>query len=314
MNLVENMVCIKLSKEKRLPTFSLCTFLGHLHDLRPIVQEGSVVLEPKAGMRDDVVSMCTDALEHGLSSGAAAKLRGKATWLDTGLTGRCCRGALSALADAQYGRTSGTQSASTRRCLVYLSAVAQRAQPRVLSLLALPRAPVLVYTDASADSTGVRIGALLIKASGPAYGMVYDVPKEIVAPWRGGGEGINQGELFAANVLAWSAPELLRDSDVIWFIDNTSAESALVKSGSATASMSELALQAATFLVALRARPWYEWIPSDDNPADGFSRDGWDCDLATVLIRKGAITRIEPRPPPPVSNFVGVWDLTETLG
>ena len=213
---------------------------------------------------------------------------------------RCCRGALSSLVDVQYGWNPDSKATSTKQFLEYLAAVAATAPPRIIPLLANPSAPVLVYTNASADHERVRIGALVLHPGGKIFGMVYDVLGEVAQPWRGEGAGINQAELYAANVLVWSAPQLLADADVIWFIDNTSAESALVKSGSATPSMSSLALQASTFLLALRARLLFEWV----------SREGWDCPLALQL----QIERIEPKAPPAVDSFVGIWQLVATLG
>ena len=303
VHFVQQLIGVHLSAEKRQPASTLCCFFGHLHDLRPVPFEFCAVLEPKPGMRSEVSGLCQQAVQQGLTTGAAAKLRDKATWLDSGLAGRCCRGALSSLADVQYGRNPDSKATSTKQC-------AAMAPPRTVPLLANPSAPVLVYTDASADHVRVRIGALVLHPGGKAFGMVYDVPEKVAQPWRGEGAGINQAELYAANVLAWSAPQLLAGADVIWFIDNTAAESALVKSGSATPSMSSLALQDSTFLLALRARPWFEWVPSDDNPADGFSRVGWDCTLASQL----QIERIQPTAPPAVDNFVGIWQLVETLG
>ena len=110
--------------------------------------------------------------------------------------------------------------------------------------------------------------------SGATYGLVYDPPGDIVAPSRGAGEGINQAEHFAASVMAWSAPGVLHETDIICFLDNTSAESALVKLESSTASMSKMAQQAFTFLLTLRASVWCEWVPTDDNPADGLVERG----------------------------------------
>ena len=63
----------------------------------------------------------------------------------------------------------------------------------------------------------------------------------------------------------------LRDSYVIWFVDNISANTALVKAGSPTESMARIALQAGAMLAGLDCRVWFERVPSDDNPADVLS-------------------------------------------
>ena len=63
---------------------------------------------------------------------------------------------------------------------------------------------------------------------------------------------------------------------MLWWIDNTSAQAAMVKAGSPTVSMGRLALQAHAMLTALRCRVWVEHVPSGDNPADVLSRAGLD--------------------------------------
>ena len=57
--------------------------------------------------------------------------------------------------------------------------------------------------------------------------MVYEV-YERLSPWLGRQQKIiNQAELLAAPLLTFSMPDLLADANIIWFIDNKSAESAL---------------------------------------------------------------------------------------
>jgi len=160
----------------------------------------------------------------------------------------------------------------------------------------------------------MRVGMLVFSPGSLPLAFVHDVPESVAAPWRGEAEGINQGELYAANVLAWSAPDIFRGKDMIWFIDNTSAESALVKSGSATESMSRLALQAAAFFTALGARVWFEHIPSEDNPSDALSRAGFADPFVAQMIASGQWLRMPCRAPPSADSFVGAWDLLESLG
>lgn len=313
--LAEDFMGVKLSDEKRRPPASLLQFLGHLHDFRPAAREYAIVYEPRLGLREEVSQAIQEALDGNfLAPGDAAKIRGKAQFLDTGLAGKPCRGALSAVADRQYGRERGAITEACALALRFLQAVCSRAVARTVELSRRPQTPVIVYTDASSEDSGMRLGMLVFHPETKPQAMVYDVPECTVAPWRGEGQGINQGELYAANVLAWSAPDLLRGQDVIWFIDNTSAESALVKSGSATPSMSRLALQAAAFFAALGARVWFEHVPSEDNPADALSRDGFDDPWVRAELARGRWLRRPCSPPPPADDFVGAWDLLATLG
>ena len=85
---------------------------------------------------------------------------------------------------------------------------------------------------------------------------------------------------------------------VIWFIDNKAAEAALVKAGSPTESMCRLALVATAALTSFGARPWFEWIPSDDNPADVLSRAGFDDPVVASHLDSGRWEALAPREPP----------------
>ena len=69
-------------------------------------------------------------------------------------------------------------------------------------------------------------------------------------------------------------PELFAGCDVVWFIDNESACSSLIRGGSRQDDIATLS--ALTHLAMLRSgtRIWFEWIDSDSNPSDGLSRDG----------------------------------------
>ena len=313
--LAEFMLGVKLSSEKRQAPAALCQFLGHLHDFRPLAYESAVVYDPRLGLREEIHQALQSALDSDfLGPGQAAKLRGKAQFLDTGLAGRPCRGALSAVANRQYSHESGPLSPACRLSLRFLQAVCSKAPSRAVHLLHKPDRPVLVYTDASAESHSMRVGMLVFSPGSLPLAFVHDVPESVAAPWRGEAEGINQGELYAANVLAWSAPDIFRGKDMIWFIDNTSAESALVKSGSATESMSRLALQAAAFFTALGARVWFEHIPSEDNPSDALSRAGFADPFVAQMIASGQWLRMPCRAPPSADSFVGAWDLLESLG
>ena len=119
---------------------------------------------------------------------------------------------------------------------------------------------------------------------------------------------INQAELLAAPLLAWSTPDRLADADVIWFIDNKAAESALVKAGSPTESMCLLALAASAAFASIRARVRFDYIPSRDNPADVLSREGMgNADVARKFV-EGTWVAVHPREPPSHTlNFAAMW-------
>ena len=81
-------------------------------------------------------------------------------------------------------------------------------------------------------------------------------------------EGIAVPQVMAAY------PDVFQGADVTWFIDNEAACSSVIRGASRHGDIASLA--ALTHLAVFRCdcRLWFEWIDSDSNPADGFSRKG----------------------------------------
>ena len=167
-----------------------------------------------------------------------------------------------------------------------------------MPILPEARKPVIVYTDASAEGDRVRIGAMVIPREGPIEVIVYDPPPEVIKRWGAQDAIVNQAELHAAPIVACTVPETLRGEDVIWFIDNAAAESALVKAGSPTQTMCKIALVATAALAAVRARTWYEHVKSEDNPADVLSRAGLEDFAVQAAIKAGKYVVRQPVEPP----------------
>ena len=73
--------------------------------------------------------------------------------------------------------------------------------------------------------------------------------------------------------IALLAP-MLRDMDLLSFVDNEGAVSALVRGTSRTDDCAFMAELTHALMQRLRLRCWFEWIDSDSNPADNLSRAG----------------------------------------
>ena len=254
--------------------------------------------------------------ERILSHGQASKLRGKAMWLDTAITGRSCRGALAAITARQYWEGDASVTSNLDAALEYLQLAAEAMPDRLVSLHPGAARPLLVYTDASDEGGRARVGALVVEPGRPAQALVYDVPDSVREEWGPQRTIINQAELYAAPLLACSAPRVLRGRDVIWFIDNTSAETALIKASSPTESMCRPALYAQAALAALRTRVWYEHIPSADNPADVLSRAGFADEGVQQLLDAEQWVPLPPVAPPPLgsTSLRALWEYVAVLG
>jgi hypothetical protein len=83
-------------------------------------------------------------------------------------------------------------------------------------------------------------------------------------------------------------PEFLSHRAVLWFIDNNSAQAALVRSYSPVTDNYELLVRNAELDVCMQTMNWYSRVPSKSNISDDPSRLCF-----TELDRKG-YTRCEP--------------------
>ncbi len=136
------------------------------------------------------------------------------------------------------------------------------------------------------------MGALVITPTA-TFAMVRDISSNITDMWGKQDTIINQAELHIVPVLLHSAPFLFHRKNVFWFIDNTSAESAVIKGASPTASMAKEALAAALMFTSYECRVWTERVPSKANPSDVLSRAGWDDPVVQSNIAKGLWQRLD---------------------
>ena len=86
-------------------------------------------------------------------------------------------------------------------------------------------------------------------------------------------------QIFAAEAIAVLAalvllPDLFAHKELLWFIDDESAVSSLIRGGSKAEDVGQLAAATHLALIERQCAAWFEWIDSDSNPADGLSRDG----------------------------------------
>ena len=98
----------------------------------------------------------------------------------------------------------------------------------------------------------------------------------VVKAWQFRTQYIGQGELLAGPLAAWMFQQELANAALIWFIDHTSACTAMIRGCSPILDSSEMALVAALRLARINCSTWYEYIESEANPSDPLSRDGYE--------------------------------------
>ena len=268
---------------------SVTRFLGKLTDQTNAWREGALTILPVPATRAKAKLAIQAALEAGsLSSSEASKLRGLLQWLDVGLHGRPCRGALSALVARQYFDFGFAVSPYLGDALLYLLAAVSSMPGRKVPLFPRPRSHLVMYTDASTEGpTKLRVGILLMRRGCPDLVMVVDIPTVIQVQWQARANYIGLGELIAAPLACYAFQTELYEQDLIWFIDNVGAATCLIKAASPQVEHSSMALVAGLFLLHSRTRAWFEWLASAQSPADCLSRAGWDDPTVQLSLASG---------------------------
>ena len=150
---------------------------------------------------------------------------------------------------------------------------------------------VIVYSDASFSMTRSGLGFVVIdQESRQRFVRAAVCPPWLLVIWSGADRApwllhddlrdaekqqqhINALELLALVAVVWTCGvEIFRDRQVLFFIDNTAALSAAVRGCAKSPHLAALSNTLHLSLACLKCQPWFEWVPSNANPADIPSR------------------------------------------
>jgi hypothetical protein len=317
---------VHMSQSKRKYFASWQRYLGNMTETSRLRTDDAVILAPKPGMREKAAATAARACTEGtLRPADASSMRGVFNWLDTALLGRPCRGALSALQARQiweYCDGAYTVTGNLRLALQHLVRSALTVAERPLPICALPLRPVIIYSDASAKGKFgdiVKLGFCIFK-DGTCHVGSHDVPAHIMERFCMRKHYINVGELLVAPLIAVSCRELLENRDVVWFIDNRAALSALIKGAAPQVDTAFLALTATWAFSSANSRVWFDRVDSDGNPSDLLSRDGIESALIKEAIAYGNVLLVEAQPnwdtlvPADISSMSSVFESMPAVG
>eukprot|EP00435_Cladocopium_sp_Y103_P062494 s445_g24.t1 len=234
-----------------------------------------------------------------VTSGQAAKARGLLNWLEMSMLGRPLTAAFSGLIARQYFDRTEALNPELEMCAQYLQLALTVLPSRTVDIFLHPQSPVIIYTEASTDAptpSGSCLG-IWIARDGQILVSSIDVPQAVVDKWVPRRTYINLLELLAVPLLAFSAPEILRGRDIIWFLDNQAAWRAIIRSASSASDVSHLSLLVGLQFAKLQCNPWFEWVPSHQNLSDPLSRQGWMDPTVVAAIQSGTWTPLTLRPP-----------------
>ena len=176
------------------------------------------------------------------------------------------------------------------RCqaLKFLSFLVSVAPPRAVSFGRSCRVSFRIYSDAShAEGVRTRLGWVLFTNNViTPLRYWYDITVSLLQDWKLT-HPIMAAEACAVLAAIWQHRDLLTGKDVIFFIDNEAAASAMIKGDSRLPVVGTMAMCVQLLLVRYNIAVWFEWVDSDSNLADGLSRDGaedpWTLDQDWVL-------------------------------
>ena len=277
-----------LGPDKHKPTRTQQVVLGVHVRLERLLDEGMVEFEPRAGTVHKIQDMASLMLERGTCTPAeAAKLRGTAAWAAGNTFGRAGRLGLKSLKDRQYQAQDETNEVTEdlRLGLQFLKEVMPRMQPRPTRVMGVSPPPVVVYSDASwpqymdleeAVRTGEppRLGWVIFVPGEKPRGYTMVLGKEFMDALLPRKTQIFAAEAIAVLTALVLLPGQFAQRELLWFIDNESAVSSLIRGGSKAQDVGHLAAATHLALIEEQCTAWFEWIDSDSNPADGLSRDG----------------------------------------
>ena len=123
-------------------------------------------------------------------------------------------------------------------------------------------------------------------------------------------------ELLAVPVTACALGDICRNRHTICFIDNTAALAALVKSTSSQQDAAHITLVTSMIFLYHRARVWYEYVNTKQNPADVLSQESWKDSTVRHRLASGLWLRAHSTPPwelftgslSKVSDILRRWD------
>ena len=147
------------SAQKSQPCSTSADFLGLQHDCSS-AHLGKLSFWPRQALVDKVLHIVSVAEEAGLTPGAAAKLYGVLTFLETGTFGRIGRAGLSAVRDRQYEKGSEVTQSLTKSFALIKSLLVLH--PKREFPLFGNESRVLVASDASYENGRGGAGFLLV--------------------------------------------------------------------------------------------------------------------------------------------------------
>jgi hypothetical protein len=280
-----------LQPDKHQPPAAINTFLGVVCDVsRAHTSQPFVEFRPSAQRTDGVLAMLDEGAACGLSPHSAQVIKGKISWILQSAWGCVGRAAAQPLVSRAGGRKfllpgGRAPPPETHEWTPALQDMTEffrtlfRSLPPLRAFLGIPRrAPVVVYSDAQYSVDGRKgLGVIITDVESGASRMCgAEIPLDLLQWMDSFGtrkkQRVNQCELLALLGAVLTFGEVMRDREILVWVDNVPTLSAAVNGYSHAPEMAALSNALHLRLAGLSARPYFRHVPGKANPADIPSR------------------------------------------
>ena len=261
---------ISVSDEKRLPFAGSFQMLGAVMDFSES-SRGVISVKNKQSRLDDISALVNSIVaKEDAPMSQLETLKGRLLYASGHTFGKCTQLAIHLISKSVKGGKVAKVDSQLRQVLLSALKTLVDACPRRVSSWT-GRPPVLVFTDGACEEEGTNVshGAVLVDLYYNQYLYFGDsVPR--TNKWKTGGKTqlIGQAEIFPILVAKKTWRSNLENRPVLWFVDNSSAQAAWIRSFSPILENYELLTINAAMDVALQSLHWYSRVPSKANPGD----------------------------------------------
>ena len=237
------------------------------------IKLGWVVIQNTEHRRDDLRRFLDALIAKGsASSHELTVLRGRLMFADNQVYGRRARQVFSTLSRACAKKKQVCISDELLVALLFFRDSVVDGPPRRVSTC--HREKFCIFTDASYEQQGSGLGGILYDCQGSTISWFSEwLTHDMLAPFR---TEDKEGLIFELEVFAavQGAIDLLKDRkhlDIVLFVDNQAALSCLI-SGKAEGVTSYSLRRLLELEESHDLNFWFEWVPSESNPADAPSK------------------------------------------
>ena len=262
------------SEKKNRPFAQVFQALGVGFDLSKAPM-GVVEVQNTKERVDDLMGRIAKILDQtSVSSSEAKSLRSRLNFAEGQIYGRMAAAVLKELGQYENGQGQTTLTGKTKALLRFMQERLTNGLPRRLDV---NKAEVIhVFTDGAKENSDddssafVGIGAVLVTHQGtPIEAFGLSIPDDLA---KKVGTHIHQFEILPVLLACIAFDKRLEDMAVMFHIDNSAAQSALINAGSRNADSRSIVYAYLAIEQKLRFRPWFARVGSHSNVSDGPSR------------------------------------------